>query len=49
MIVLCFLMNVASRFNGGDTMADLMEEYELKQTDFEEVLRWEAQLRADAA
>ena len=40
---------VAGRFQGGDSMADLMEEYRLNAEQFEEVLRWELQLRADAA
>lgn len=40
---------VASRFHGGESIADLLEEYRLSPQQMDEVLRWETQLRADAA
>ena len=40
---------VAGRFQSGESIADLMAEYELSQVQFEEVMRWEWQPSADAA
>lgn len=40
---------VASRFHAGDSMADLLAEYELSQAQMEEVLRWEMQSPVHAA
>jgi uncharacterized protein (DUF433 family) len=40
---------VAGRFQSGESIADLMDEYRLTQEQFEEVIRWEWQSPADAA
>jgi uncharacterized protein (DUF433 family) len=40
---------VAGRFRSGESMAELIAEYQLSQEQFEEVIRWEWQAPADAA
>ncbi len=40
---------VADRFDSGDSIADLIDEYQLSLTQFGEVIRWERPPAADAA
>jgi uncharacterized protein (DUF433 family) len=40
---------IAGRFRSGDSMIDLIDEYQLSQEQLEEVIRWEWQAPADAA